>query len=171
MDWSSLLSALIGAGAALVGVWFTQQSERRKARDERLWTSQSQAYLTAMKWAGEVEESLVAWYRAVDQVDTEIMDCSLLPELDTLTHDEWAAIALFAPTPVDTLADLLRKSVSRLNEFRVGGVWARADIRNSLSRTTKHRARLAHALKDHVGVHDSGQAVDLLLGEMGERLP
>ena len=50
-DWASFTSAIVGAIAALGGVWVTQRSERRRAHDDRIWSQRLDVYVTLMSWA------------------------------------------------------------------------------------------------------------------------
>jgi hypothetical protein len=53
MDWSSLLSTLIGALVGLGGVLVSQRSERKKAHADRVWAQRAQIYQRLYQYADE----------------------------------------------------------------------------------------------------------------------
>ena len=54
MDWSALLSALVGASAALLGVALTQRGERAKARADRVWAARVTCYKDMLDYSNEL---------------------------------------------------------------------------------------------------------------------
>jgi hypothetical protein len=50
LDWSSFISAFIGAAAGLLGGWFAQRSESKKSHEDRVWAIRSQTYTQLYLW-------------------------------------------------------------------------------------------------------------------------
>lgn len=104
IDWSSTLSAGIGAIAALIGVTIAQRSERQKAQADRVWAQRADCYRRILAWSNDFRTH--AFYRRLAD-----MQGDTIPDPPRAFDGEVDA-RLFASQPVYTALD-------RLNELAV----------------------------------------------------
>jgi hypothetical protein len=96
MDWSSLLSTLIGALVGLGGVLVSQRSERKKAHADRVWAARAQIYQRLYQHADEYE----TWCR---DIRFNAMDPTLTlirPAKTNFSAEDTSQLALFGSSMV-----------------------------------------------------------------------
>jgi hypothetical protein len=102
IEWSSILSAGIGASAALIGVIIAQRSERQKAQADRVWTQRVDCYKRILAWSNGFRTH--AFYRRLAD-----MQGDTIPDPPGAFDGEDDA-RLFASQPVYTALDSLNKT-------------------------------------------------------------
>lgn len=120
LDWSSLLSAVIGGLLALLGVFLTQIFERKKAHADRVWDQRAQIYSLLYRWA-EVATTQVLDART-KLTEPNVTLLSQLQDSPYFGADNIAVLAVFGSDDVNKEyreAEAARvESVSAFNKWK-----------------------------------------------------
>jgi hypothetical protein len=82
IEWTGLITGLVGIGGALAGVLLTQRGQRRIAHETRNWEQQARVYVELIAWGRNVEYLVRPWsatgpvpvWDSVPELSQEIWD-------------------------------------------------------------------------------------------------
>ena len=86
MEWTSVLSALIGATAALAGSAFTRRAERRRDIADRLWAERLKLYEDLLSWVADARAGAQGWITENDLRPTAPLPNDTFGEQNSLPH-------------------------------------------------------------------------------------
>lgn len=154
-DPSSLLGALVGAGAALGGIVLTQRADRKKTASDRIWVDRMAAYASAYEWSDVMRRELS---RRRMLVETRALYPRPKPILNEDYVDLRVKMAMYSSRPVlDRYNDLIVTLTSDTFELpeRLSDSTAEAikkDIHEALMQCLTLQKAIRHETGDRAGV-------------------
>lgn len=105
IDWATVIATLasgvIGAGGAVLGVWFTTRSNRKLNEENRIKDKKQELMIALARWRGYLS-------KLMPEIKKDISEPLLSPENDPLTADLQLCIFLLTEykfTPKSLIAD------------------------------------------------------------------